>query len=424
MNANLLNQLANPQPVKTASISNMVAGGQQLQQGQLKLEQARMQLDSMNSDQEKQERISRILQNSGSIGEMGKRVLGEDPRLGATLINAQTGMDNTEAARKAAEIELSAKREREIQLHQVVSGILAQESYTPEQEAVILTDPEGYLKAYQKDMMASEKGVNSIIKEDASGNLIAIHPRTHEVTQLGVKGKKTGQNITYTSPDGSTFSIGQGGARAAEGNIAAPRQTTRDVIEKNLADDKMLTDLASVADDHIGGFFGSQTAAGKMLTAGANLLSSIGVDQKDVNERIAKTRRFKEGIQQVFNAYRKEITGAAAAVQELEALKESILHADLNPAQLTASYNSLIAKIVRGKKIAQQLLAEGYSLDSDKAAYESAFDVAYSAGVFGESQSIDYLTLFKNMHAGAVNEVEGIQYASDGEKWIKVRGGQ
>jgi hypothetical protein len=47
--------------------------------------------------------------------------------------------------------------------------------------------------------------------------------------------------------------------------------------------------------------------------------------------------KFTQATEQLFNQYRKEITGAAAAVQELERLRQSILNTDQSPAQFEAA---------------------------------------------------------------------------------------
>jgi len=59
----------------------------------------------------------------------------------------------------------------------------------------------------------------------------------------------------------------------------------------------------------------------------------------------AESRVVFEDLEKFFNKYRKEITGAAAAVAELQKLRKAILSGDLPPAQAKASLDSLINEI-------------------------------------------------------------------------------
>ena len=59
----------------------------------------------------------------------------------------------------------------------------------------------------------------------------------------------------------------------------------------------------------------------------------------------AESRVVFEDLEKFFNKYRKEITGAAAAVAELQKLRKAILSGDLPPAQAKASFDSLINEI-------------------------------------------------------------------------------
>jgi len=59
----------------------------------------------------------------------------------------------------------------------------------------------------------------------------------------------------------------------------------------------------------------------------------------------AESRVVFEDLEKFFNKYRQEITGAAAAVAELQKLRKAILSGDLPPAQAKASLDSLINEI-------------------------------------------------------------------------------
>ena len=59
----------------------------------------------------------------------------------------------------------------------------------------------------------------------------------------------------------------------------------------------------------------------------------------------AESRVVFEDLEQFFNKYRQEITGAAAAVAELQELRKSVISKDLPPAQAKASLDSIISKL-------------------------------------------------------------------------------
>ncbi len=68
---------------------------------------------------------------------------------------------------------------------------------------------------------------------------------------------------------------------------------------------------------------------------------------------------FKNSVLQNFNMYRKEITGAAASVQELDRLMQSMLNTDMDEVEFSAAYKQFRDLNTRGLKIAQELSAKG-----------------------------------------------------------------
>jgi len=62
----------------------------------------------------------------------------------------------------------------------------------------------------------------------------------------------------------------------------------------------------------------------------------------------ANQKVFHQKVEQFFNAYRKEITGAQAAIKELEILRDAMLTTDLGPEAFMASWNEFMAVAERG----------------------------------------------------------------------------
>jgi|GEM_PF-4749980 len=111
------------------------------------------------------------------------------------------------------------------------------------------------------------------------------------------------------------------------------------------------------------------------------LADKVGGDEKFLAER----RAYLEQVAQSFNAYRKEITGAAAAVQELEDLKKATLNADLGPAEFKASLELLEKKVKRSRAIKRKLLREGISVGDPR--FGPRFDQEYFAQGDGQQAS-------------------------------------
>ena len=72
----------------------------------------------------------------------------------------------------------------------------------------------------------------------------------------------------------------------------------------------------------------------------------------------------KNAIEQEFNKYRKEITGAAAAMSEIEMLKESFMNSDLSYEEFTAAFDEYRDAQIKALEIAQDILSRGIPLGS------------------------------------------------------------
>lgn len=86
----------------------------------------------------------------------------------------------------------------------------------------------------------------------------------------------------------------------------------------------------------------------------------IGPENK---EFLGRTRNFVEGIEQVFNKYRKEITGAQAAMKEIAMLRDSIINKKMTPTEFEYSFNRYVGQIKRQLRLKRMLLHEGLPAD-------------------------------------------------------------
>lgn len=82
-------------------------------------------------------------------------------------------------------------------------------------------------------------------------------------------------------------------------------------------------------------------------------------------QRVVQKRKFTQAVNTEFNAYRKLITGAAAAVQELEALKKAMLADDLSPTEFESAYSTYREELKRTVRINRMLIREGIMPGTD-----------------------------------------------------------
>lgn len=87
---------------------------------------------------------------------------------------------------------------------------------------------------------------------------------------------------------------------------------------------------------------------------------------------------FTQQIEQIFQAYRQEITGAAASDKEIERLKQAVLNADQSPSQFEASLDLFEEALERGNRIKRRLLREGIDVGSE--GFGPRFDQEFFAG--------------------------------------------
>jgi len=107
----------------------------------------------------------------------------------------------------------------------------------------------------------------------------------------------------------------------------------------------------------------------------------LGVEPTDLQrEAVFKRTQFVTGVEQLFNAYRKEITGAAAAVQELDRLKKSFINMDMSPTQFEAAFAQYSGELKRSMRIRRRLLREGFDLREEGGEGGEMMDNLFLAG--------------------------------------------
>lgn len=193
-----------------------------------------------------------------------------------------------------------------------------------------------------------------------------------------------GSSQSFTvSPDGTvTFQSGKGISPAG-----LQRKTVTD-LEKKLVTFETNIDNLKRIESQIKPEFLTFAGRGKAFFSG--LKSKAGVDlSKEEKSFVQERTRFTQNINQFFNAYRKEITGAAASVQELEGLKKSMFNVDLSPVEFEAAFDEFKNGVQRGRRLTRKLLREGVTgnLKNKRSEVSKRFDQEFTTG--GDDSTLD-----------------------------------
>lgn len=165
------------------------------------------------------------------------------------------------------------------------------------------------------------------------------------------KANSSSKGITITNPDGTVTQIG-GGSGTSFGKKANNQLQSGIISNVELLD---LTD--SVRESFNPDFLTYKGQGEQFFTAQAE---KLGLEPSQARKEFLKGRtEFVTKTERLFNAYRKEITGAAAAVQELDRLKKSFLNVDQSPSEFEATLDSYQAELKRTVRLRNKLIREG-----------------------------------------------------------------
>ncbi len=102
------------------------------------------------------------------------------------------------------------------------------------------------------------------------------------------------------------------------------------------------------------------------LEQGSELLANTltGMSKEDRAKFLAKRANYLNSVDQVFNQYRKEITGAAAGEQEIERLRKSFLNGDMSPSEFKGSLEQVVSKYKAEAEQYKSALGAGVEVNS------------------------------------------------------------
>lgn len=104
------------------------------------------------------------------------------------------------------------------------------------------------------------------------------------------------------------------------------------------------------------------TYKGQGIAKGARIAEKAGFGEflpDKTKADLGQYTKFKNAVESEFNRYRKEITGAAAAIQELEKLRQAIFNTDQSPTEFEASMANYVSNIQRLDQLRIQMLQQG-----------------------------------------------------------------
>ena len=155
----------------------------------------------------------------------------------------------------------------------------------------------------------------------------------------------------------------------AEGNVAAEKakregtdaelsKSTKGALEMQVIDaEAMQTSLQTLGKDFTPDYFNDISLTKNDL---AQWAERKGIDMSVAQEEYTRGRtQFILNTKQMFNAYRKSITGAAASEKELEDLEKSIFNTKMSPTAAKAALLDLMTNVQLKSFIAKNALEKG-----------------------------------------------------------------
>lgn len=162
--------------------------------------------------------------------------------------------------------------------------------------------------------------------------------------------KSKGLNIT--TPDGTVISQG--------GPTGINPELTRTVVTETQKDiagfEKSISDLDSIVKSYKPEFNTYQYQAENSLN---KFFDKFGAPLD--KGKIGEYKKYQNNVKQFFNQYRKEITGAAAAKEELKDLEQSLFSVNNSPSEFEAGLKQVQDTVKRHLRIKRKLLREGVS---------------------------------------------------------------
>lgn len=215
-------------------------------------------------------------------------------------------------------------------------------------------------RAYKQDKLNQPGSAFGKLWADEQAGLVPPGTTQRKIAAIGTGGT----NVTINNP----------------GNIPLGKKPTNDVTGDVVSGRVEQVGLANIRKNYDPSFL---TYRGQLEGAATRIGEKAGLGEFIPKQNVAnlkKQTQFKQAVQQTFNRYRKDITGAAAAVQELEQLKKALFNLDQSPTEFEAALDAYESTAQRLDELRIKMLQNG--IDPTTPEGGKAFDDAF----FGTAQ--------------------------------------
>ena len=233
------------------------------------------------------------------------------------------------------------------------------EEYLAEADKKMLENLKATFKIGEKHAVEKPPTPTELAKLIEEYNNLAPNDPNRSFYQAAIAKKVQSTGMQVTVDKDGTVRVTQGPIGAG-GELTKPTETK--VQEEMVFSMDQLQQLEEVGKSFSREFL-TYKGRGKrfVLNQMSRLEDVIGpLKQKD-RDFVARSRGFTEGVEQFFNRYRKEITGAQAVMKELEMLRDSVLNRNLSPDEFETSFNRMINQTKRSLRLKQMLIKKGFS---------------------------------------------------------------
>lgn len=198
----------------------------------------------------------------------------------------------------------------------------------------------------------------------------------YKVVQMGlVKEHKMMVEASKPAPDksGTQISFNPDGSIASYSSM--PTQGTRSEIQKDIKNnEKAMSQLDKIQEGYDPDFFTYRNQAGASLSKEAEKAKGIpiwenitnlaagavtGKDPEQRAEFLKKRTQYINNLEQVFLAFKKEMTGTAAGPTEIENIRKSTLNGDMSPSEAVGAMDQLRSKYGTMSSIDKKAISQG-----------------------------------------------------------------
>lgn len=177
------------------------------------------------------------------------------------------------------------------------------------------------------------------------------------------------QAFKQFASQGTTIQMPGIDPKTGEPVFAPTYKTTSDIQETIRKDQEALRGLDRVKQNIHPELL---TATGRLKTQIAKTSDWLGVASPSQAERLKAVEHFLTPVEQFFNQYRKDITGAAASMQEIQRLREATINSNLGPNQFKQRLDSIIQGFEVNANAEIKNLSSGLSPDRTKATLDDS----------------------------------------------------